>query len=226
MLAYLSQNADKRIFEALWQEGFETVSLPPFSALSHPVDTHADMLFLSVGDTIFVHRYYPVEIKGFDKVVKIDEPMSDKYPNDVLLNIALVGKNAFANTKYASKTVLKYLEKQGFSINHISQGYAHCSTCIVSENALITADWGIAKAAQKVGVDVLKIEEGSICLSPYNHGFIGGSCGLCKDKIYFCGSLNYHPDGEKIRRFCELYGKVAIDLVDAPLMDIGGILFK
>ena len=226
MLAYLSQNADKRIFEALWQEGFETVSLPPFSALSHPVDTHADMLLLSVGDTIFVHRDYPIEIKGFDKVVKIDEPMSDKYPNDVLLNIALVGKNAFANTKYASKTVLKYLEEKGFSINHVSQGYAHCSTCIVSKNALITADLGIAEEARKVGVDVLKIGEGNINLPPYNHGFIGGSCGFCGDKIYFCGSLNYHPDGDKIRRFCEIYGKVAIDLVDAPLMDIGGILFK
>ena len=225
MLAYLSQNADKRIFDALWQEGFETVSLPPFSALSHPVDTHADMLLLSVGDTIFVHRDYPIEIKGFDKVVKIDEPMSDKYPNDVLLNIALVGKNAFANTKYASKTVLKYLEEKGFSINHVSQGYAHCSTCIVSENALITADLGIAEAAQKVGVDVLKIGEGNINLPPYNHGFIGGSCGSCGDKIYFCGSLNYHPDGEKIRRFCALYGKTAIDLFDAPLVDVGGIVF-
>ena len=225
MLSYLSQNADKRIFNALWQEGFETVSLPPFSALSHPVDTHADMLLFSLGDTIFVHRDYPIEIKGFDKVVKIDEPVSDKYPNDVLLNIALLGKNAFANTKYASKTVLKHLEEKGFSINHISQGYAHCSTCIVSENALITADLGIAEAAQKVGVDVLKIGEGNINLPPYNHGFIGGSCGSCGDKIYFCGSLNYHPDGEKIRRFCAFYGKTAIDLFDAPLVDVGGILF-
>ncbi len=226
MLAYLSQNADKRIFEALQQEGFETISLPSFSALSHPVDTHVDMLFLSVGDTIFMHKDYTPDLRGFSRVIKIDEPMGKRYPNDVLLNIAVVGKNVFANTKYASKTVLKYLEKKGFSINHISQGYAHCSSCIVSENALITADLGIAEAARKAGVDVLKIGEGNIYLPPYNHGFIGGSCGLCGDKIYFCGSLNYHPDGEKIRRFCELYGKVAIDLVDAPLMDIGGILFK
>ncbi len=225
MLAYLSQNADKRIFDALKQEGFIVTPLVPFSALENPVDTHADMLLLAVGDTVFVHKNYEIELLEYENVIKIDEPISAKYPNDILLNIALVGKNVFANVKYASQTVLKYLEENGFSIHHVAQGYAHCSTCIVSENALITADLGIAEAAKKVGMDVLKIGEGSIELPPYNHGFIGGSCGSCGDKIYFCGSLDYHPDGEKIREFCALHGKTAINLFNAPLVDIGGILF-
>lgn len=226
MLAYLSQNADKRIFEALEQEGFKTIPLAPFEVLSNPVDTHADMLLLNAGDVVFVHKDYKIDLSSFENVIEIDEPMGAKYPNDVLLNIAVVGKNVFANTKYASKTVLQHLENKGFAIHHVAQGYAHCATCIVSENAIISADPSIIEVAQKVGIDTLRIDEGHIALPPYNHGFIGGSCGSYADKIYFCGSLDYHPNGNKIRDFCKAHHKTVVELIDAPLMDIGGILFK
>lgn len=225
MLAYLSEKADNKIIDSLSQKGFEVILLPPFSSLSNPVSTHADMLLLSVDRYLFVHQDYDIATKGFDKVIKIDEPMSSKYPNDILLNIAIVGKNVFANTKYASATILKYLEQNGYSIHHVSQGYAHCSTCIVNDNAIITADKGIALTAQNIGIDVLLIDEGHISLPPYDYGFIGGSCGLHGDSIYFCGSLNYHPNGEDIRAFCKSYGKQIVELLDAPIIDIGGILF-
>ena len=226
MLAYLSQNADKRIFDALRQEGFKAIPLAAFDVLEAPVDTHADMLLLSVGDLVFVHKDYKIDLSALENVIQIDEPMGAKYPSDVLLNIAIVGKNVFANTKNASKTVLEYLEKQGFCIHHVAQGYAHCSTCIVGENAIISADRGIIEAAQKANVDALQIDEGYICLPPYNHGFIGGSCGSYKDKIYFCGSLDSHPNGNEIRNFCLKHGKKVIELCNTPLIDIGGILFK
>lgn len=226
MVAYISQNADKRILTALKQEGFKIIPLAPFSALSHPVDTHADMLLLTVGDTIFVHKDYNIELCAFENIIKIDEPVSCKYPNDVLLNIAVVGKNAFANTKHASKTVLNYLEQNGFAIHHVSQGYTHCSTCIVSENAIITADSGITNVARKIGIDVLEIESGHITLDPYDYGFIGGSSGAYKDKIYFVGSLKYHPQGKEIRNFCAHHGKKVVELCDTPLADVGGILIQ
>ena len=226
MVAYLSQNADNKIFNALEQEGFKTIPLVPFGALSHPVDTHADMLLLKVDDVVFVHKDYSIDLSHLKNVIQIDEPMKNKYPNDVLLNIAIVGKNVFANTKYASKTVLEYLEKHDFFIHHVSQGYAHCSTCIVNENAIISADAGIIKAAQRVGVDALKIDEGHISLSPYNHGFIGGTCGSHADKIYFCGTLDSHPSCKEIRAFCTKHGKTIIELSNTNLMDIGGILIK
>ena len=225
MVAYISQSADNKIISALKQEGFEIVLLAPFSALEAPVDTHADMLICRAFDTLFLHKDYPCAIDGEFNIIKVDEEISSKYPNDILLNIAVVGKNVFANTKFASKTVLEHLEKNGFAIHHVSQGYAHCSTCIVSDNAIVTADQGIADKAQNIGLQVLKIESGSILLPPYQYGFIGGSCGSYENKIYFCGSLDYHPDGERIRQFCKLQGKRVIELSSAPLSDVGGILF-
>ena len=224
MKAYISQNADKRIIDALKQEGIELNLLAPFSALETPVDTHADMLLLAVGNAVFVHQDYKIDLDGFEKIIKIDEPMSNKYPNDVLLNIAIVGKNAFCNTKFASKTALAYLEENNFAIHHIAQGYAHCSTCIISENALISADKGIVEAAKGVGIDALLISSGHISLPPYEYGFIGGSCGSNGNKIYFCGSLKYHPDGENIRDFCQKHNKIVVELCNSPLVDVGGII--
>ena len=224
MRAYLSQNADKRIIDALRQEGFEIRLLAPFSALSEPVSTHADMLLFSVGDTIFKHKDY--EVTSIESAIGIDEPIGANYPSDVPLNIALVGKNALCNTKHASKTALRYLEENGYTIHHVTQGYAHCSTCIVSENAIITADRSIASAAEKAGIDVLRITEGNISLPPYSYGFIGGASGVTNGAVYFCGSLKHHPDGESIRSFCENHERRVVELVDAPLFDVGGILFK
>ena len=225
MRAYLSKNADNKIIDALKQEEFEVKLLAPFSALESPVDTHADMLLLAIDDIVFVHQDYEIDLDGFEKIIKIDEPMSNKYPNDVLLNIAIVGKNAFCNTKFASKTVLKYLEENNFSIHHVAQGYSHCSTCIVSDNAIISADKGIVEAAKMVGIDALLISSGHISLPPYNYGFIGGSCGTFGDKIYFCGALNQHPDSDKIRNFATKHKKVIVELSSSPLADIGGITF-
>ena len=226
MKAYISQNADKRILDTLRQEGFEIVPLAPFSALSHPVDTHADMLLCAAEDTVFVHENYQCDLQDLENIVKINENISNKYPHDVPLNIAIVGKNAFANVKFASKTIIEHLKNEGFAIHHVAQGYAHCSTCIVSDSAIITADIGISEKALKTGIDVLLISSGGISLPPYEYGFIGGSCGSHDNKIYFCGSLKYHADGGKIRDFCEKHGKSVIELCDAPLIDVGGILFK
>lgn len=222
MLAYISQNADSKITEALKQDNFEVRLLAPFSALESPTDTHADMLLLDVNCKIFKHEDYLID----GEFESISEPMGAKYPHDVLLNIAVVGSHAFCNVKHASKTVLKYLEDNGYTVHRVAQGYAHCSTCIVSDKAIITADEGIYTAACEIGIDALLIGAGSISLPPYGYGFIGGASGVTDDAVYFCGSLEYHPDGERIRAFIEKYGKRVVELCDAPLADVGGILFK
>lgn len=224
MKAYLNQDADKRIFDVLCAMGFEVIPLAPFGALASPVSSHADMLLCSVDDKIFIPQNYEIKING-KKIIEIDEKLGKIYPDDVALNIAIVGKNVFCNTKYASKMVLGHLEKEGHAIHHVNQGYAHCSTCIVDDNAIITADEGIFRLARENGVEALLISKGHISLPPYSHGFIGGATGTTDNAVYFCGSLSFHPDGEKMRTFINSRGKEVIELSNSPLSDIGGILF-
>ncbi|MGM9632254.1 MAG: DUF6873 family GME fold protein [Eubacteriales bacterium] len=229
--AYLSDKSDKSIIESLMSLGFNTVLLPPFSSLSAPVDSHADMLLFESDGVLFAHENYKAmldarDFEGFERFLTVSEPIAEKYPQDILLNILLVGDTVFANTKYASRTVLEYLKMSGKKIFHVSQGYAHCSVCKVAEDAIITADRGIFTVAEGAGIDALLIEKGNIALPPYEYGFIGGASGVFGDSVYFTGSLSYHPDGERIRAFCQKHGKNTTELTDAPLSDIGGILFK
>ena len=229
MLAFLSSDTPKNIISALEEKGARVIPLPPFSALQAPVASHTDMLLLAYGETLFIHKDYAFSsnealLDAFDKVITLDEPISSKYPNDILLNIAIVGDNVFANTKFASKIALDFLSGQGKKICHVNQGYAHCSICTVSDNAIITSDVGIADTAKSVGIDTLLISSGHISLPGYDYGFIGGASGTDKDNVYFCGSLSYHPDGTSIKSFCQKHGKTVVELSDSPLVDIGGIL--
>ena len=225
MLAFISKTADGKIIHELEANGFTVSPLPPHPSLDKPVNTHSDMLLLVVGNTVFTHNEYFIPSLAKRETIIIPETLGNKYPNDILLNIAIVGKHVFANIKHASKSVLDHLSRLGLEIHGVSQGYAHCSTCIISDNAAITADEGIAVAMRNVGIDVLLIEKGYISLPPYEYGFIGGTSGTTNDTVFFCGSLSYHPDGEKIKQFITKHGKNICELSDAPLCDVGGITF-
>lgn len=226
MIAYVNARMSPEMIEKLESMGFDVRKLPPSKNLVPPTDAHPDMLVLPVGETAFVCKNMTsVPLVGFDETVEIPEPLGEKYPHDVPLNIAVVGDTVIANTKTASRFVLDSLEKMGKKIRHINQGYAHCSTCIVGDNAIITADEGIARVAREEGIDTLLISKGNIELPPYDTGFVGGASGITDDKAVFLGSLSRHPDGEKIRSFCHAHGKNTVDLSDSPLIDLGGIMF-
>ena len=86
----------------------------------------------------------------------------------------------------------------GLELIPVKQGYAKCSLCIVSENAVITADEGLAYTLCRAGLDVLKIIPGCIRLPGYGYGFIGGCCGkLDAATMAFAGDPLTHPDGKK-----------------------------
>lgn len=228
MIAYVNERMSPEMIERLESMGFSARKLPPCPDLVPPTNSHPDMLALPVGKTVFVYKNMQTSLEGFEKIIEIPEPLGEKYPHDVLLNIAVVGDLVIANTKTASGFVLDHLEKMGKKIRHTNQGYAHCSTCIVSDNAIITADESIARVAREEGIDALLISEGNIELPPYDTGFVGGASGAVNDKVVFLGSIDSHPDAEKIKAFCLSHGKTPVSLSPsplAPLIDLGGIMF-
>ena len=96
------------------------------------------------------------------------------------------------------------------------QGYARCSVCVVDENSIITADAGIAAAAEGRGLDVLRIQAGFFELP---------SCfKLSKTELVFTGTIDRHPDRGAIIGFLHDHGVEALYLRDEPAVDIGGII--
>ncbi len=218
----------------LENNGFEPILLPPAEYLSEAVASHTDMLIFMGFGRLFCHRdYYESNSALTDRIVSLsgleltlsDEPTGEKYPLDVLFNACIVGKRLICNEKTVSKLILDAAQGSGCEIIGVSQGYTKCSVTVVSDNAIITADKTIAAACRAVGIDVLTVSEGHISLPPYNFGFIGGASGYHGDKVYFCGSLDSHPDGKRIREFCKKHKKTAISLTDGELQDVGSLFF-
>ena len=234
MYAIVDCRISESSLSALGRRGFTPILMPPADYLSKPVASHADMLVFVGFGRLFCHKkYYKCNKTLIDGLLSVsnlalslsDEETCEKYPHDVLFNACLVGKRLICNEKTVSKSILDTAKAENYEIVSVSQGYTKCSVCPVGENAIITADSGIAEACRLRKIEVLKISEGNVSLPPYEYGFIGGASGSCGKKIFFNGSLDLHPDGEKIKNFCTQNGAEVISLSNEKLHDVGTIYF-
>ena len=233
--AIIGESAKEDIIRELERLDFEVISLSNFQRLPSPVASHADMLMFPIDNKIFLSRDYAPFCKellerlkrnSYDIVI-CDCDIKNEYPFDVCFNAARVGKNILANTKYICSDIKRYIEGSSYSLHHVKQGYTKCSTVILSENAIITADTGIAKKASELGIDVLTVNNShdAVLLDGYDYGFLGGACGLYDGTLYFCGDISRHPDHNKILEFCNAHGVKLYSLSGAQLQDVGGIFF-
>jgi hypothetical protein len=232
-IAVVGETISEKCKSALSQMGFSVRTLPPYSRLSAPVSTHADMLMLPVGKMVFTFSEYAEENRGlFDEIRKkgfeivyVSALPEKEYPRDVLLNCLVLGNTLLSNTRYTAAEVLDHVRKSEFNCVNVKQGYARCTACPISEKAIITADPSISRAARLHGISVLIVEKGGVILKGYDYGFIGGSCGIYKDMIFFAGDITSHPNGEEIISFCKSNEKNPFSLSDEPLYDVGSIFF-
>ena len=233
MIAVTDCRIPPSVSEGLKSRGFSILWLPPHPSLPTPVASHPDMLIFFTDHTIITTPQYAEVAKAELAVLTAAtgrtlclaaESVGSVYPRDILFNAAPVGKTLFCLSDYLSKSILA---DPSYRVVSVRQGYAKCSVIPVSDRALITADSSIANAAEKVGLQVLRIAPGFVRLPGYQTGLIGGATSFTPDtavrEIFFCGSLDDHPQAEDIRQFCRQYGRVAVSLCQAPLSDLGTV---
>jgi len=229
--AITSGEASEEILNSLKELGIDIILTEPHPSLPLPLSYHVDMQMVNIREGLFV--YAPGVSKntleelnniGFELVRGSWEP-KDRYPFDIAYNCAIVGKNAFLNPKFTDPIVLELLVKNNIKLNPVKQGYAKCSTAVVSDEAIITADVNIHRQAVEAGLDALLISpQKNIILKGYDYGFIGGCSGLISEKeIAFFGDLNTLDAGEAVIRFCEKHGKKTVFLANGNLTDLGGL---
>jgi hypothetical protein len=206
-------------------ERFSLIKLPPFDLLDTPVASHADMLICELNGLLVTHELYYKKNKDlFDlaglNAFTVNEPVSKRYPNDVVLNGLFLSGNLYGRTDILAKFLCSNSKRTVF----VNQGYARCSVCKISENAIITADPSIARAAEENGVDVLKITPGHVILDGYDYGFIGGASFFYGNTLYFFGSIEDHPDFVRIKDFASKHSVSVVSISDHALCDIGGAI--
>lgn len=234
MLAIIDCRMPKEAQDRLNELGFSVIPLPPFSRLAPPVASHPDMLLLPLGDRLFVHRDYYAEAPSLiDRIAAesgltlcaVDTQIFAEYPNDIALNSFVVGKYLIGRTDKTPAAILDYANTLGYEPIFVKQGYAKCSTVPLGDSAIITADPSIEKAARTLDIATLLISAGGVSLPGYDYGFLGGACGVCDKRVFFCGDPSSHPNGAAIVAFCEVHGFDVLALHGASLFDVGSIFF-
>lgn len=200
--------------------------------LYEPVNTHPDIQihFFDKNNAICckeMYFYYKNILPHNIKLICGENSVGGGYPNDASYNVAVFGNNLVCNFKYVDNNLKEYYNKKGYNLINVSQGYTKCNICIVSDNAIITEDIGIANKLNAEGIDVLLIEKGHVNMKNFKYGFIGGSTvNLSENTIGFFGDITKHIDYLKIKQFILKYNKNIISLSNEKLTDYGsGITF-
>lgn len=187
---------------------------------------HADLSVCHLGGKRFVtadnaFEYYVNKLPGAE-LIRGKTALKSPYPYDAAYCAAVFSHFAVANEKITDKVLLDILKSE-FTFINVKQGYAKCSICPVSENAVMTEDFGIYKKLSDF-MDVLLLKAGKVRLPGYSYGFIGGAAGLIGNKkLWFNGRISDRDDYEKIMLFLEKYSVSALT-GDYPLTDIGSVI--
>lgn len=231
-LIYGEKNAEI-LEETLNSLHIKSILLPDNPDIDKRLSGHADLSVLHTGGKRFFLAPF---LKGSafasrlqSRGAVLDFPVTQQereYPGDAQFNCCVVGKRLICNPKTAASGIVDYLTNTaGKRLLPVRQGYSRCAVCIVDGESIITADRGIAKAAQADGLRVLMIHEGHIRLDGYAYGFIGGAAfKLSSDKLAFTGQLDSHPDRDTILRFLAERGVEPVYLSREPIFDIGSAI--
>jgi len=207
---YLSEDANPILIDYLKSLGHEISFVVATSYTYDSVCAHPDIYLCKL---------------GFRKVFCGNgEKLGFEYPNNAKYNAVVMGKYFIHNLKVTSQDLLDDVKRLDKKNIHVNQGYTKCNMAVVSDNAAITSDEGIAQALEKVNIDLLVIEPGHIALKGQNYGFIGGTSGRVGDDMIFHGNLSVHPDFNKIADFLKKHNCNLKYFEEFELEDIGSII--
>lgn len=213
----------------LQREGLDVIKIPKCPALYEAIDGHPDIQLhiLNNSEVIISKNSSQTLINSLEgrslTISKSERELTEKYPNDIILNGISTNNFFIHNLKYTDPALLNKISPK--KLINITQGYTKCSCAVVNEKAIITSDKKIEKILRENEFNVLLIPPGDILLPGLDYGFIGGCCGLIsKEKIAFFGSLDNYTYGNEVKHFLKTCGVSPLYLNDGKLVDRGSIL--
>ena len=196
--------------EELRKFGYKIIPTKKIKTFLEPEQYHADMQILCIKN----------------KVITLDDCIKKpgkNYPENILLNCLYHNNKLYGKLSATDSSVREYCRENNIETVNVNQGYTRCSTLVVNDKAVITADKSIEKGMKNNGVEVLLISAGNIVLEGFDYGFIGGASFSDNNTIYFFGDITKHPDYNKIKEFTSKHNSIIEILCKTqPLTDIGG----
>lgn len=209
--------------------GISAIQVPANPDVAAPIAFHADISAFYFGNgNVYVsssNTSLAMYMRTLGYNVTIVEACGQQYPNDVKMNACLVGNTLFYHNKGTSYGLCQRAEALGYKLVLVNQGYVKCSVCVLDETHIVTADTGIATAAESNGVSALRLSAVNVRLDGYDQGFIGGACGkLSKSILAFTGRLNNKADEALLENYASCVGIEVMYLSNEQAYDVGSIM--
>ena len=196
-------------------------------SISYPaISGHPDIFFCTINNHLIVAPNLSEDIKKKLKKIKVSysvgkKPVGEKYPETAWYNSVVTANYVIGNTSFMDQHIKDLAATK--EIIHVNQGYTRCNLIPLKNDRFITSDKGIEKVLLKYGLEVLFVDPKGVLLPGFKNGFIGGTCGVWQNKIFFIGSLQHFPKGQKVRDF--IHDMEIVELYDGPLFDGGSLIF-
>jgi hypothetical protein len=201
------------------------------------ISGHPDIFFCQSPDKLIVAPNLPKQHFDMLNNHRIDFiigefPVGPEYPSSARYNAVATSNYLIHNFRHTDFMITRTL--QDLTPVHVDQGYCRCNLLALKDDHFITSDAGIFKALKGLHPPAggwspegryLLVSPEEILLEGFPHGFFGGCCGVWEDKVFVNGSLNFFPEGGKVRNYLDQLGYEIIELNDGPLMDCGSIIF-
>ncbi len=189
------------------------------------ISGHPDIFLCRADDVLITSPTLPIPVVDELKTEQIrfvfaENETGNTYPATAGLNATVTPDFIIHNKKYTDPLLKRLCAAKQFI--HVNQGYTRCNLIPLKNNRFITSDKGIENVLIKHNLEVLFVNPEGILLPGFRNGFTEGACGIFKDNIFFIGSLNHFPEGDKIRKFLDVYN--IIELYDGPLFDGGSLI--
>lgn len=220
-----------RLNDKLLSLGLEPMWMPDNPCVDERLSGHCDLAAVHLGGARLMLSEY---LRGTEFEAKLrllganvtfaEDPQSKQYPYDAGLNVCILGARVICNRKTLSKELANYLTSSDLELISVRQGYTKCSTCVVSDDAVITSDNVIAKSCANNMIDVLRVTEPNIELSGFDSGFIGGAAfKISGDTIAFTGDI-MSAEKETVEIFLRSKSVTPVYLSSDCTFDIGSAI--
>jgi len=222
--------------EKLSELGYEVILLDSNNLMYDEISSHSDIFTFKIENNLICEEVLFDKLKSLkldckNNIEKIDEHFSNKYPEDIYLNICLIGKKAFHNFKYTSKKAIDLMDKYAYEKINVKQGYTNCSIAVIDDNSAIVSDVSLEKVLKENGIDVLRVDtKGKIKLLKNDktisdmEGFIGGSIVRVENNIIVFGDIEKIDEDGKIKKFISSKGLNLITFPGLDVIDYGGVI--
>lgn len=231
-IIFLSEKAYPELIERFGRYG-QVVILGANAKTYSAIATHPDIQLLVIEDQLFIDQqtWSNLPPKIADKMLSnpqkihiIDTDLGSCYPKSVLFNAKYMDRLFVHHLAYTQTQIRAYVQQEAITAIDVKQGYTGCSLLLLNRQRAITGDQGVARKLRDQGLEVLLIDNRQILLPGFEHGFIGGCCGLIGKKVFFNGDLDKHSQGRQIRAFIYQTGYQIEEVKGQFLQDIGSII--